>query len=204
MRHRAKQKQQTGDPALRQAHRAAVSEAKALGMSQKKIEALEALATERVLEANLSARSDETKMTTEERRPFEYEYHGPNPRFRMDSKGEMLRDLLQSGLLRFGYPRPSGREVHESGHLPPHRYQQQQVWQAGHRLGYPGLWAPYPGAKSPPNPRDELLRELFVVGVERFGMSSKRQEAAVAGGADGRADTRGPTLADLDATHHEL
>lgn len=165
------------DPALQQAKKSALLDARHKKVSKEEIRALTELATERAVIASEEYAHESDSDEDDEphvRRP--YVYDGTNPRFRNDSKAVMLRDLLTAGIERFGYPRPCVSQdawFAEAGVPVRHRYQQQQQWQAGPRLGYPGLYCPWPGAEPPRNPRDELMRELYVVGMKRFGTSFK-------------------------------
>lgn len=182
---RAKENQ---DAFLRQAQADAVAELQALGLAAWERD-LGAEGTPRDSEASGDDKrggaggggggggdeEEDGKKEGEEEGEARYVYDGPNPRFRDDSKGAMLRDLLHSGLERFGYPRPgmvngvARPEAWFREGPPLHRYQQQQQWHGGTNLGYPGLIMPR-GADPPRNARDELLRELYHTGVQRFGM----------------------------------
>ena len=172
------------DTALQQAVRGARLDAKHKGVSTAEIRALTKLASEKAAE---DANDSEEDACSDHGAPEPYVYDGPNPRFRDDSKALMLRDLRATGIDRIGYPRPNARAgdawFAEAGVPSRHRYQQQQQWQAGPRLGYPGLYCPRPGAEPPRNPRDELLRELYVVGQARFGHSLAATIVASSSGA---------------------
>ena len=177
------------DTALQQAVRGARLDAKHKGVSAAEIRALTKLASEKAAEAAAAedANDSEEDACSDHGAREPYVYDGPNPRFRDDSKALMLRDLLATGIDRFGYPRPNARASDawfaEAGVPSRHRYQQQQQWQAGPRLGYPGLYCPRPGAEPPRNPRDELLRELYVVGQARFAHSLAATIVASSSGA---------------------
>ena len=122
--------------------------------------------------------------------PQPYEYDGPNPRLRADSKGKMLADLLQSGLEKFGYPRPDAlRPENRHGATCLHRYEAHAYWRAGTAHGFPGLINVQPGGELPPNPRDELLQGLYVAGRQRFGDRLLPQSPY--GPEHGRAHDRG-------------
>ena len=74
-------------------------------VSKEEIRALTKLATEKAAAgAEEDAHESDSDVDDEPVRQA-YVYEGPNPRFRNDSKAVMLRDLLASGIERFGYPR---------------------------------------------------------------------------------------------------